>query len=266
LAGGDGEALAPSTRVDWSPALSADGKQLAFISTRTGKPEIWVIALADNSLRRLTNFGGAEVQDLHWSRDGRMIATSVSSNGLFDIVLIDVASGSTRRVAVTPRDERQPFFAPDGRNLWFVRRRGNRFQLRSIDLVSGTERSLLDGAIRAVPSADGRSAYFARPFEDGVWLANLAGGGMKKLAPWPDAGRNRNIDVNGEDAWSTGPTANGEIALMRIDPRTGQASYVRPLPEIARPSGIAVGSDFVIYARLRREEADLVTLRFEKRR
>jgi streptogramin lyase len=89
---------------------------------------------------------------------------------------------------------------------------------------------------------------------------------MKKLAPWPDAGRNRNIDVNGEAAWSTGPTANGEIALMRIDPRTGQASYVRPLPEIARPSGIAVGSDFVIYARLRREEADLVTLRFEKRR
>ena len=53
---------------------------------------------------------------------------------------------------------------------------------------------------------------------------------------------------------------------MRIDPRAGAAREIVPLKDLARPSGIAVGISSVIYARLRREEADLVTLRFEPRR
>jgi Tol biopolymer transport system component/DNA-binding winged helix-turn-helix (wHTH) protein len=264
--GAEGRAIASSTRVDWSPALSPNGRQLAFLSNRTGKPEIWIVGLADGLLRRLTNFGGAEVQDLHWSRDGRMIATAVASNGLFDVHLIDVDSGTSKRIAVTAQDERQPFFAPDGRSLWFVRRDRSWFVLRSIDLVTKREVPLLDGAIRALPSSDGRSAYLAKPFEDGLWRADIASKRVTKLAAWPDTGRNRNVDVTADGIWSTAEDPSGGFALMRIDPVTGTARRVVRLPDLARPSGIAVSDKSVIYARLRREEADLVTLRFERRR
>ena len=52
---------------------------------------------------------------------------------------------------------------------------------------------------------------------------------------------------------------------MRIEGPGGTPSLVMQLPEIARPSGIAVADDSVIYARLRRDEADLVTLRLQRR-
>ena len=266
FSGGEGRPLAPSTRVDWSPALSPDGKRLAFLSNRTGEWEIWLLDLVGGSPRRLTHFGGREVQDLHWSRDGRMIATSVASEGLFDLFLIDVETGAARGAAITAQDERQPFFAPDGRSLWFVRRYGNRFQLRSIDLASKRESMLFEGAIRAVASADGRTAYFAKPFADGLWSADLAAGSVKPVAPWPDAGRNRNVDLFSGALWATAPDGRSGIALMRIDLSSGKSSRVVGLPGIARPSGIAILGDSVIYARLQREEADLVTLRFEKRR
>jgi Tol biopolymer transport system component/DNA-binding winged helix-turn-helix (wHTH) protein len=264
--GSPGRLLAPSTRIDWSPALSPDEKRLAFISTRTGRPEVWLLNLPGGALQRLTNFGGLEVQDLDWSRDGRMLATAVATDGLFDLNLIDADSGATRRIAMTRRDERQPFFAVDGRSLWFVRRDKNRFQLRSIDLVTGREGILIDDAIRAVPSADGRSAYVAKPFIDGLWRADLTGKVMQKLAPWPDVGRNRNIDVTPAGIWSTAPDSSGGYALMRLDPTTNAVRRIVGLPDLARPSGIAIAGNSVIYARLRREEADLVTLRFQKRR
>ena len=44
-----------------SPAWSGDGTKIAFSSSRSGDPEIWVADASGANLRRLTNFAGPDV-------------------------------------------------------------------------------------------------------------------------------------------------------------------------------------------------------------
>ena len=52
--GGDPEKLFSSDWYDNGPAYSPDGTQLAFISTRSGYPALWVLTTATGKLRQLT--------------------------------------------------------------------------------------------------------------------------------------------------------------------------------------------------------------------
>ncbi|MDQ5823701.1 MAG: S9 family peptidase [Chloroflexota bacterium] len=61
-----------SDKRDYYPRWSPDGEQLAFISTRSGKPQAWVIRAGGGEARQLTKSKHA-VTDLVWSPDGRWI-------------------------------------------------------------------------------------------------------------------------------------------------------------------------------------------------
>lgn len=58
---------------DMSPRWSHDGEQLAFISTRSGKPQVWVISMSGGEARRLTRAPHG-VGEFEWSPDGQWIA------------------------------------------------------------------------------------------------------------------------------------------------------------------------------------------------
>lgn len=58
LTGGPGE--------NESPTFSPDGRKIAFVSRRTGKKHIWVMDLAGENLRQLTQEGNNDMPD--WSR------------------------------------------------------------------------------------------------------------------------------------------------------------------------------------------------------
>ncbi|MEP4889662.1 MAG: S9 family peptidase [Aliiglaciecola sp.] len=62
--------------LDYNPVLSADGKKLAFISTRSGKPQIYVTWLATGNTAKLTNLVSSP-SGLSWSPDGKYIAFSM---------------------------------------------------------------------------------------------------------------------------------------------------------------------------------------------
>src|SRR5438105_1854669 len=51
---------------DMTPRWSPKGDELAFISTRSGKPQLWIIPLAGGEARRLTR-AKRGVGDLAWS-------------------------------------------------------------------------------------------------------------------------------------------------------------------------------------------------------
>jgi len=70
--GGEPRQLTRSVR-DARPQWSPDGKMIAFVSSREGAPQIYVIALAGGEPVKLTNISGG-VDNHHWSPDGKLLA------------------------------------------------------------------------------------------------------------------------------------------------------------------------------------------------
>ncbi|MEO5814632.1 MAG: DPP IV N-terminal domain-containing protein [Gemmatimonadaceae bacterium] len=75
--GGEARLLIAHAANESRPMYSPDGTRLAFMSTRAGSADIWILTLADGSLRRLTFDDGAEQLD-GWSRDGKWIYFTTS--------------------------------------------------------------------------------------------------------------------------------------------------------------------------------------------
>ena len=71
-AGGEARLLVSHAAYDSRPLYSPDGTRLAFMSTRTGNGDIYVLSLANGQLKRLTFDDVSEQLDA-WSRDGRSI-------------------------------------------------------------------------------------------------------------------------------------------------------------------------------------------------
>src|SRR5688500_5873841 len=58
--GGQARLLVAHAANESRPTYSPDGARLAFISNRAGSPDVWILTLADASLRRLTFDDGNE--------------------------------------------------------------------------------------------------------------------------------------------------------------------------------------------------------------
>lgn len=65
---------------DYSPRLSPNGKRLAFISSRTGKPQIYMLWLESGHLAQLSRLNQAP-SNLSWSPDGKTLAFSMFVEG-----------------------------------------------------------------------------------------------------------------------------------------------------------------------------------------
>jgi Tol biopolymer transport system component len=103
---------------DWNPRWSPDGQQIAFVSTRDGNPEIYVVpfACADNGrcssqARRLTQAGGSDV-DPTWSSDGRRLAYVHEQRRVSQLFMVDTVTGETSPLWRPGDDCRAPAWMP----------------------------------------------------------------------------------------------------------------------------------------------------------
>src|SRR5207245_1242086 len=87
VTGGEARLLVSHPANESRPLYSPDGKRLAFISTRSGNGDIYVLTLASGDLKRITFDDGLD-QLSGWSPDGEYIyynATSRDISGMNDV-------------------------------------------------------------------------------------------------------------------------------------------------------------------------------------
>ena len=247
-AGGEARLLVAHDANEARPSYAPDGKQLAFVSDRTGGGDIYVLSMATGALTQVTFDDGLDRLD-GWSRDGKWIYFSSSSrdiSGMNDIYRVPVTGGTPMTVSAD-RYTSEFFSAPspDGQRIAFAARgngsgqwwRNGHSHLDESELwllTDGTtpryEQLTKRGAKQLWPmwTADGKSLYFVsdRSGSQNLWM--LAVGGAEKQVTkftdgrvlWPTISNDGRMIVFERDfeVWSM-DTATGDARKVAITKR-----------------------------------------------
>ena len=138
----------PMIRNAESPAISADGRSVAFIRETQGRGTLWIAHL-EYPLGRLESLpnqiadNAYDVRDVTFAPSGWMIFAA-RVNGRISIFRM-VSGAQPRMVSSPDEDVDSPAVSPDGRLVAFRKLVHNRWQLGYMDVATGHERTLTFG-------------------------------------------------------------------------------------------------------------------------
>jgi TolB protein len=143
-----------------SPTYSPDGRRIAFVSTRAGQPQVYVMSADGTDQELLAPFdygvtGSSNAPE--WSPDGASLVFHRDVSRSPQIFVLDINSRRVRQLTSSGRNE-DPTWAPDGRHVAFVSDRSGRRQLWVIDMETGRVRQIRTTASVRLPSWSRRLA------------------------------------------------------------------------------------------------------------
>jgi Tol biopolymer transport system component len=195
---------------DTTPAVSPDGRRIAFARERASSVQIYVVGTDGRGLRPVSpRLAGGGLHDggvnaIAWSPDGRRLAVlrSAATSGLY----IGVLGGAWKRVST--QAQQQPVWSRDGSKLAFATNAG------LVRVVSPTGRRLWDASGDGVPawSAHGLLAVHQNTQTIGIY---------------DSAGRQRATLDGDAFAWSGDRLATMNSGLLDLRPTGTEAPSFR---------------------------------------
>ena len=184
-----------STRYEGSARFSPDGSRIAFVSYRSGAPEVWVAGRDGSGLRQITALGAAGVFISEWSPDGTRIAFEAAIAGNSDVYLVGADGGHLRRLTTEASIDGIPAWSRDGQWIYFGSTRGGAIPDVWRMSSNGGEPTRLthNGAFQPQESSDGRYLYYldrwpGGALKEGSLMRVPVGGGQVELVlkhVWP---------------------------------------------------------------------------------
>ncbi|MBU1169780.1 MAG: Tol-Pal system beta propeller repeat protein TolB [Proteobacteria bacterium] len=104
--------------IDVSPSFSPDGDNMAFVSKRSGTPQIYMQHMDSGRVKRLT-YQGKYNTSPSWSPTGQKIAYSGVSESKFEIYVMDLKTGEVEQLTREAGDNESPSWSPDGSMIAF---------------------------------------------------------------------------------------------------------------------------------------------------
>lgn len=254
--------LASASR-DWTADLSPDGKQVAFSSSRSGSPVIWVCDADGSSLRRMTRLGDAGGSMPRWSPDGRLIAFESRPNGNSDIYTLDPTSGSIHRLTNHPDSDHRASWARDGRFIYFTSRRTGRPEIWRIPSGGGEPVQVTsEGGLYGLESHDGKSLIFTRGDpEVSVYEMPVAGGEVRQVAEGIAGPAAMALSSTGLYFYSRAEGGKPSV-LQHKDLRSGETKTVNVFTGKAYPVlSATANADWLLLTRIEPDDRDLVLVR-----
>lgn len=103
---------------DLGPSWSPDGSMLAFVSDRSGSPQIYVVGIDGSGLQRLT-FVGRYNTGPDWGPSGKIVYSGLRGQAV-DILTIDMSKQMQRLTPGKGRRSLEPSWSPCGRRVVYV--------------------------------------------------------------------------------------------------------------------------------------------------
>ncbi len=211
IAGGEAKAITSGMAFDSQPAVSPDGKWLAFISDRDGADNVWIAKIDGTEPKQLSKEKHSDMQSPSWAPDGDYVLVSrTPAQGPHEIWMYHVDGGTgvqvTRNIPTSAAPNAPPppanqrtraqgaVASPDGKYIYFARRTGMfsynvtfpLWQIVRRDRTTGDEDIITSSpgsAFRPVISPDGTKLIYGTRFdtETGLRIRDLATGEEKWL-------------------------------------------------------------------------------------
>jgi len=189
IKGGNATPLIQDFAWNIHPAISPDGKQVAFVSDRDGLSNVWVMDIDGTHLKQITREKKNIIHAPKWSPDGEYLVVTkgiMSSRSIpaGEIWMYHKSGGDGLQIKARnsgKRDQQNiadPAFSHDGRYIYFTENTvpGSRFEynrdplegifaITRYDRESGDERRYISGtggAVVPTPSPDGKYVAFVR--------------------------------------------------------------------------------------------------------
>ena len=252
-----------STRIDFNPQFSPDGKRVVFASSRSGSAEIWVCEADGSNAVPLTAFGGPDTGTPRWSPDGEYIVFDSLAAGNRDLHVVSAGGGKPRALTREPSQDRVPSWSRDGHWIYFTSNRGGDDQVWKMPWAPsghGGEAVQVtrNGGYVAFESPDGKTLYYTKsPAPGPLFRLPLEGGAESQVLA---SVYQRAFTVTGRGIYFiAAPDARGIALLQFLDLATGKT---RPIAALERPLylGLTVPPDgrTVLYSQYALVGSDLM--------
>jgi Tol biopolymer transport system component len=161
--------LARSSQNDFDPHFSPSGERIAFVSTRSGHPEVHVARRDGSGARAVTSFEGATPEFVRWSPDEEKIAYIVAVEARLAVHVTDVESCVTRPLLDSDLNQVLLSWARDGEHLYLRVLEADGWRTLRVALETGESEELFPfGAYMLGETQDGASLLYAKPGVRGV--------------------------------------------------------------------------------------------------
>ncbi len=246
--------IAAPPRAYGPPRLSPDGRHVAVAFSDRGNTDVWILDLAQETLRRLTFSSGMDGLPL-WTPDGRrIIFMSVRSGALNGYSQAADGTGTVERLTTSKHSQWPISITPDAATLFGFERRPP--EMLDVVVAHSTTpkrpgasaspaeppaRALFDGAFPEISpdgrylayksDESGRDEVYVRPFpqvDGGRWQISTTGG---TRAAWARSGREL-FYINASMALIRVPvrTTGSRTFTMGAPAKVFDATYAEPNP------------------------------------
>jgi len=170
LRGTSAEPFVSSTQWDSHPDISPDGEHVAFVSQRSGSPQVWAVARTGEGPAQLTSMRSTAVSTPRWSPSGEQICFVARENGRPSLFVVDADGGPVTRLTSSDTVDRMPHWSRDGAFIYFSSSRGDAWSIWRIRVADGTVRRVTAfPGLAAQEHPDGSSLLVVRPDTLGIW-------------------------------------------------------------------------------------------------
>jgi eukaryotic-like serine/threonine-protein kinase len=250
-----------STRDDSAPQYSRDGKRIAFMSDRSGNPEIWVCDSDSSNALQLTSFRGPEVTTPRWSPDGARIAFDSNATGEYDIWVIGANGGKPQRMTTDPANDGNPTWSWDGRWIYFDSARTGAQQVWKMPAEGGEALQVTrDGGFAPLESPDGKFLYYLKSLLDtDVWRIPINGGQPVRALEGLSDYRNLAVLETGLVFVPNRNTSSLQFLSFATDKIKPLANFERPIA-LGALGGLAVSPDgrWILYTQFEQAGSELM--------
>jgi Tol biopolymer transport system component len=263
--------LYPSHAVDKAPALSPDGRLVAFASTRSGLEQLWIGRVGDPAPRQITHYESPRlVMFPAWSPDSRLLAFSVREGDATNIFLYSTVTGTVSAVTATRNRDITPVFSADGRYLYYSSNDDGTsriWRVRTEGPASArhAEPMFWEAVTGFLPSTDGKWMYMVEAEGDSITVnrKNLQDGTSESVIhlPGEPAFANDLVIANGFVYLAVAKNDSAQAELLQVDPEKKTATVVAHVTDLPpfEVSGFAVARDggSLVFSRTRHNLSSL---------